>query len=250
MRNLVGCKQEGSQWRKEDRSGLINIQGTSVGTLACIYADSQVSVMHSHVMLGQIWLFVSLVLFSFYFAEKALWCLFRNPLTHRSLQSSPDSCSVCVIEMHVFTVMICGFASFQIPSQPTSPQTFLFILLFPFFSPPRTQLLSSSFPRPPPSQHARGGFRRRKAIYDHQPMARFNPFASCTQMRASEIKRDKQKQGDWEKGSLGVIFTLSLDWVRALLLCVNSATAGIQTTRLVFATLLSQAICKSLRSSI
>lgn len=144
--------------------------------------------MHSYVMLGQIWLFVSLVLFFFYFAEKALWCLYRNPLIHRSLHSTPDICSVCVIEMHVFTVMICSFASFQIPSQPTSPQTSLFILLFPFFSPPRTLLLSSSFPRPPPSQHARVGFRRRKAIYDHQPMARVNPFASCTQMRASEIK--------------------------------------------------------------
>lgn len=134
MRNLVGCKQEGSQWRKEDRSGLINIQGTSVETLACIYADSQVSVMHSHVMLGQIWLFVSLVLFFFYSAEKALWCLFRKPLN-----STPDICCVCVFEMHVFTVMIRSFASFQIPSQPTSPQT---SLLYP----PVSFLLSSPHP--------------------------------------------------------------------------------------------------------
>lgn len=34
---------------------------------------------------------------------------------HRSLHSSPDIFSVCVFEMHVFTVMICSFVSFQIP---------------------------------------------------------------------------------------------------------------------------------------
>lgn len=154
------------------------------------------------------------------------------------------ACSKCMSLLSWYVVSLL-FKSLPSPLHLRLP---FFILLFPFFSPPRTLLLSSSFPRPPPSQHARVGFRRRKAVYDHQPMARFNP--SCTQMRASEIKRDKQKQRDWKKGSLGVIFTLSLDWVRGPLLCVNSATAGIQTTRLVFATLLSQAICKSLRSSI
>lgn len=112
MGDLVGCKQEGSQWRKEDRSGLINIQCASVGALGCVYADSQVSVMYSHVMLGRIWFFVSLVLFFFYFAEKALWRLFRSALIHPSL----DICSVCGFEMHVFTVMICGFRFFSNPS--------------------------------------------------------------------------------------------------------------------------------------
>lgn len=77
--------------------------------------------MYSHVMLGRIWFFVSLVLFFFYFAEKALRCLFQNALTHLSLHLSLDICSICGFEMHVFTVMICCFASFQIPRQPRLP---------------------------------------------------------------------------------------------------------------------------------
>lgn len=115
---------------------------------------------------------------------------------------------------------------FRFFSNPSPAQTSLFILLFPFFSLPRILLLSSSFPRSPPSQHARGGFIRHKAIYDHQPMATFNPFTSCTQMRAWEIRWDKQKQRDWRRGSLWVIFTLSVDWVQAPLLCVNSGDGG------------------------
>lgn len=110
-----------------------------------------------------------------------------GPCTHLRI-SLVFVCSKCTFYCHDMS-----FCFFSNPSQHTSPQTSLFIFLFPFFSPPRTLLLSSSFPRPPPSQHARGGFRWRKAIYDHQPMARFNPFASSTHIRASEIKRDKQK---------------------------------------------------------
>lgn len=111
---------------------------------------------------------------------------------HRSRHSSPDIFSVCVFEMHILLswyVVLLLFKS--LPAHFTSD--------FPLYL-PVSFLLSSPHPAfiiflPPASSFpaCERGIRRRKAIYDHQPMARFNPFASSTQIRASEIKRDKQK---------------------------------------------------------